>query len=121
MASKEQGSVALGRDNNTKFFHHYENFRKNLNTIWDIKVEDRTSVSSFKEKVEAGVRHFQNIFSSQAGFPIQEILEVVGKFPSVFTKEMNQSLREEVTEVELLVSLSSMKNGKSLGPDRFPS
>jgi len=44
---------------------------------------------------------------------------VVGKFPSVFTEEMNQSLKEEVSKKELFLALSSMQNGKSLGPDGF--
>jgi hypothetical protein len=44
-------------------------------------------------------------------------MEVVGKFPSVFSKEMNLSLEEEVMEPKLRVALFSMKNGKIPGPD----
>jgi hypothetical protein len=44
-------------------------------------------------------------------------MEVVGKFPTVFSEEMNLSLEEEVTEPELREALFSMKNGKIPGPD----
>jgi hypothetical protein len=43
-------------------------------------------------------------------------LEVVGKFPNVFTNEMNLSLEEEVSEPKLKETLFSMSNGKILGP-----
>jgi len=46
-------------------------------------------------------------------------LEVVGKFPVVFSEEMSHSLKEEVTEEELCSTLSSMQNEKSLGVDGF--
>jgi hypothetical protein len=42
-------------------------------------------------------------------------MEVVGKFPTVFSEEMNLSLEEEVKEPELRASLFSMKNGKIPG------
>jgi hypothetical protein len=67
-------------DNNTKKNHHFANHRKKLNTIWEIKNEEDVLVSSFREKVESGVRFFENIFQSPRRFPIQEILEVVTKF-----------------------------------------
>jgi len=49
--------------------------------------------------------------------PIQEIMNVVSKFPSIFTKEMNQALEEEVYEVAVQAALFSMQNGKSPGQD----
>jgi hypothetical protein len=41
-------------DNNTKYFHQYANFKRNLNTIWDIKDEENQVVISFKEKEKWG-------------------------------------------------------------------
>jgi hypothetical protein len=40
-------------DNNTQFFHQFTNYRRNHNSIWEIKNGNGESVSSFKEKVEA--------------------------------------------------------------------
>jgi hypothetical protein len=93
------------------------NLKRNINTIWEIKNEDGSISSSFQEKAEAGASFFAKLFATPEGCPIQEILEVVSKFQPVFSTEMNQVLEEEVTEVELLVALTSMKNGKSPGPD----
>jgi hypothetical protein len=85
-------------DNNTKFFHQFANYRRNLNTIWEIKDEQGNVAVSFEDKENLGVNFFNNIFSAPPGCPIQEILEVVRKFPIVFSEEMNLSLEEEVTE-----------------------
>jgi hypothetical protein len=104
-------------DNNTKFFHQFVNYRRNLNTIWEIKDEEGNVAVSFEDKSNLGVNFFSNLFSAPPGCPIQEIMEVVGKFPTVFSEDMNLSLEEEVTESELRVALFSMKNGKIPGPD----
>jgi hypothetical protein len=78
---KEQDLWIKVGDNNTNFFHHYANFRRNINTIWDIKEENGEVVYTFKEKAELGIRHFKNLFYAQVRCPIQEILEVVQNFP----------------------------------------
>jgi hypothetical protein len=57
-------------DNNTKFFHHYANQRRNINSIWEIKNEEGNLVSSFQEKAEAGAKFFENLFSALVGCPI---------------------------------------------------
>jgi hypothetical protein len=41
-----------GGDDNTKFFNQFDNYRKNLNTIWEIKNEEGRIVSSFEETIE---------------------------------------------------------------------
>ena len=55
-------------------------------------------VSSFKEKVEAGERFFKNLFKESEGCNIQEILKVINLFPRLINEEMNNLLKEEVTE-----------------------
>jgi len=34
------------RENNSKFFNNYENFQKNINTIWEIEDQDGNIVNS---------------------------------------------------------------------------
>jgi hypothetical protein len=104
-------------EKNTKYFHQFANFKRNINTNWEIKNEGRTMSSSFHEKKEVGERFLKKLFFALEGYPIQEVLEVVSKFQLVFSLKMNRDLEEEVTEEKLLVSLSSMKNGKNPGPD----
>jgi hypothetical protein len=57
-------------DNNTKLFHHFSNHGRNLNTIWEIKNEEGSMVSSFQEKAEGGARYFEKPFHTPVGFPI---------------------------------------------------
>lgn len=57
----------------------------------------------------------QNLYEEKEGFPIKEILEVLSVFPTAFSEDMNKV--EEVTEEEVLGSLSSMKKGESSGHD----
>jgi hypothetical protein len=38
-------------DNNTKLFHQFLKFRKNVNTIWEVKVVNKGITRFFKEKV----------------------------------------------------------------------
>ena len=58
-------------------------------------------VSSFNEKSEAGKSFFKILFKELEGCNIQEILKVINLFPRLIDEEMNNSLREEVTEEEL--------------------
>jgi hypothetical protein len=104
-------------DNNTKFFHQFVNFRRNLNTIWEIKDEQGNVAASFEDKEKLGVNFFSNLFSAPPPrCPIQEILEVVGKFPTIFSEEMNLSLEEEVTEPELKASFVLHEEWKNPRP-----
>ena len=85
-------------DNNTNFFHNFANKRRNQNTISTIKDMTGDMVSSFKEKAEAGEGFFKNLFKEPTGCNIQEILEVINLFPRMIDEEMNNLLKEEVTE-----------------------
>jgi hypothetical protein len=99
-------------DNNMKFFHNFSNHRKNTNTIWEIKDDEGSKASTFREKDEVGACHFEKLFEAPEGFQIQEILEVVNKFPRAFTEDMNKYLDEEVSEDELKGALFTMQSGK---------
>jgi hypothetical protein len=74
-------------------------------------------VTSFKEKAEEGTRFFHSMFREPRGHPIQEILQVISKFPTVFSEEMNHSLCEEALEVKVQESLFSTQKRKSPRPD----
>ena len=94
-------------DNNTIFFHHSTNHRKNINSIWEVHDPKGVVISSFKKKAEEGVRHFNNLFKDPQGCLIQEILHILQEEPRSIMVEMNDFLSAEVTEEELLDTLSS--------------
>ena len=72
-------------------------------------------VSSFKEKAEAGEGFFKNLFKEPAGCNIEEILEVINLFPRMIDEEMNNLLKEEVTNEELDKVVYFCQKGKSQG------
>ena len=74
-------------------------------------------VSSFNEKLEVGKSFFKTLFKEPEGCNIQEILKAINLFPILIDEEMNNSLREEVTEEELEKIVSSIQKGKILGLD----
>ena len=94
------------------------NYRRNLNSIWEIKDEKGKAAASFEEKETFGEKIFNNLFLDPPGCLIQEILKVVGKFPTFFTDEINLSLEEEVSKPELKAIFFSMRNGKSPSPNK---
>jgi hypothetical protein len=78
------------------------------------------TVSSFQDKAEAGASLFENLFQASTGCRNQVILEVVSKFPAIFSEESNQAIEGEFSKLEAHDALFSMQNGKSLSPDGFP-
>jgi hypothetical protein len=49
------------RDENTKFFHHCSNGRKNRKAIWNIGKEDGSLASSFGDIAFKGVSFFKSL------------------------------------------------------------
>lgn len=85
-------------DNNTKFFHKYASYRKNLNSIQEIKDQNGQKVSSFEEIAEAREGFFSSLFKEPEGCPIAEILKVIDLFLGSFSKDMNESLQDEISK-----------------------
>ena len=106
-------------DKNTKKIHRFASQRNNINNVCEISNRQGRMVRSFEDKVEAGMDFFQNIFKEPEGCPIQEILEVLGFYPRMITKEMNEELTKEISEEEIRHTLHTFQKGKSPRPDGF--
>jgi mannosylglycoprotein endo-beta-mannosidase len=106
-------------DSNTKFFHKYANFRKNLNAIWEVDNHDGEMEKNFGGKVIASRSYFIMLFREPPRCPIEEMLSMLRLFLKVFTEEVNLALEEKVTESKLQFTLLSMKKGKIHGFDGF--
>ena len=92
---------------------------RNMNTISTIKDMNGKLVYSFKEKAKSRGRFFTNLFSELEGCNIQEILKILILFPRLINEQMNNSLKEEVSEEELEKIVYSFQKGKSPDPDGF--
>jgi hypothetical protein len=88
-------------DNNTKYFHIFASFRRETNSIWEIKDDQGKKVTSFEEIADEGKNHFSNLFKEPVGCPIAKILKVINLFPSFISDEMNFSLQEEISKKEI--------------------
>jgi mannosylglycoprotein endo-beta-mannosidase len=104
------------RDTNTKFFHAYENGRKQVNPIWEI-TEDGTSVASQNGLQNKSLGYFQSLFKSQKNLTISNQLTVIRAYPRIFSKEEGQKIVDPVTLPELLSTLKGFTVSKSPGPD----
>jgi len=101
------------RDTNTKFFHAYENGRKQVNPIWEI-TEDGTSVASQNGLQNKSLGYFQSLFNSQKNLTISNQLTVISAYPRIFSKEEGQKIVDPVTLPELLSTLKGFTISKVL-------
>eukprot|EP00253_Pinus_taeda_P029779 PITA_29779 len=76
---------------NTKFFHKHANGKKAINTIWELKDLEGTSVHSFRELVALACSHFQNIYKSPPYTSLAEVMRTMQLFPGFVEQEMNRS------------------------------
>lgn len=117
---KRQAIWLSSGDENTKFFHGYAKGRKAQKAIWEMQDDRGIKVTDFEGLSSMGVNHFKNIFSAQQGTSIAEIVKIVGLFPHFVDDEGNDSLRKEVSALELIVTLQYLQKDKSSGPDGWP-
>jgi hypothetical protein len=68
-------------DRNTKFFHAYATSRKQNNTIWEIRKEDGTVITSNQDLQLEVVEYFQNIYKAQSNLCITDQLALLKNYP----------------------------------------
>ena len=106
-----------GGDENTKFFQAYARGRRMGNTIWELRKEEGTVVSSFDGLSAMGVEHFQSLYCAQEESSIAKIVKIASLFPCFVEEADNRMLMEEVSEEELGTVLHSFQKDKLPGPD----
>jgi hypothetical protein len=67
-------------ENNSKFFHNFSNQRQIHNTIFEIKVTNGISVSSFDGITNVGIGYFSSILNKPSEGSISETLNVINIF-----------------------------------------
>jgi len=73
METQEQG--IMGGNENTKFFHKYANYRKNINSIWKTDKRDGTWDTNFKN-IALGAKHFSSLFKENTCATIAEVIRL---------------------------------------------
>eukprot|EP00253_Pinus_taeda_P007836 PITA_07836 len=104
-------------DENTKFFHNYAKGQKNANTIWKLRDQNGREASSFEDLSRMGKAHFQNLFTSQGGITLAEVIRIAQCFPRFIEEDEAGSLMDVVTKEEVEHIVKSMAKDKSPGPD----
>eukprot|EP01018_Ginkgo_biloba_P002192 Gb_33330 [translate_table: standard] len=104
-------------DKDTKFFHQFANFRKNVNTIWKIHCLNGTVATGFDELSQLGVDHFKVLYKEENKTTIAEVVKMSSFFPSFVGEEDNVSLTKEITVDELQGVMVSLQKDKSPGPN----
>jgi hypothetical protein len=83
-------------NNNTNFFHSYENHHKNLILIVEIENVKGQKVSSFEDITKAVVDYFSSLFLDPPGCPILETLKVIDLIPRKINVEINESFQDDI-------------------------
>eukprot|EP00253_Pinus_taeda_P025838 PITA_25838 len=104
-------------DENTRFFHNYAKGRKSGNTIWSLKDEEGSEVSSFTELASLGKRHFERIFADSGEASIAQVLRTAQCFPRFVEEEEAEDLSRPVSKEEVEAAMKIMAKDKSPGPD----
>lgn len=77
------------RDNNTKYFHNYENMRRKDNYIWDILNHQSMSFFTTVDIQGEVVHYFKEIFCQRQGlFVVDQIWGIV-EYPQMFDVDTN--------------------------------
>jgi hypothetical protein len=101
-------------DQNTKYFQNFANYRRNYNTIWELRDANGVSIAGFKELATLGVKHFQGLFKENAQVKMGEMLQMIALFPRMIEEEDVKDLFHEVSKEELQVIIASFKKDKIL-------
>eukprot|EP00253_Pinus_taeda_P010417 PITA_10417 len=104
-------------DENTRFFHNYAKGRKSANTIWSLKDEEGSEVSSFTKLASLGKRHFERIFADSGEASIAQVLRTAQCFPRFVEEEEAEDLSRPVSKEEVEAAMKIMAKDKSPGPD----
>ena len=83
------------------FFHNFTNYRKNLNSIWNIVDDNGIIVEGFDNIGAAGVNHIGTLFHYDNNLSLPDIMKIAQNFPTSVSKEENDDLMASVTINEL--------------------
>jgi hypothetical protein len=98
-------------DNNTIFSHNYANFKKNVNTIWEIDLPNGLMVKYFKDISSASKNHLQALFKDPDNANIPKLLRSINYFLGLNVELDVESTKEELKEV-----FTSFKKAKNPRP-----
>ena len=90
-----------------------QNYRKNLNSILDLKDDDRNWVCYQNDLEKVLVDHFSKHFKDPNGSTITSQLKVLNKFPSFFTEQEGLHVGRVVYMKELEGVLKQFSKDKS--------
>jgi hypothetical protein len=105
-------------DRITAFFHSYASERKKRNRIKKLKKDDGGEVKEEAEMAAVVTNYFRDLFSSNTGHRVNELLEKVT--PRV-TNEMNELLVREFSAEEVKAALDCIGDLKAPGLDGLPA
>lgn len=76
-------------DRNTKFFHGYENHRRQVNTIWGIKDSNGFMVQSLPKIQQAKTKFFEDASKTRDARAIEDKIWGFDSYPTMFDSDKN--------------------------------
>jgi hypothetical protein len=89
-------------DENTNKIHHYENHRRNVNTIWMMRNGEGEEANSFEDLGKLELEHFGDVCKEDSKATIVQVVKMTTFFPSFVNDMSNESLMEEVASIAQL-------------------
>ncbi|PNY08539.1 ribonuclease H [Trifolium pratense] len=105
-------------DKNTKFFHQKASQRRRKNTIEAIKDQMDVTHTNLDEIETIFLNHFQQLFTSQPIFNVDNTVQVV---KNRVDQNMYEHLNNDFTEEEVFQAIKDMKSLAAPGPDGLPA
>jgi hypothetical protein len=106
-----------GGDKNSRYFHRFASARRAKKHIWDIDVEDGSTLHTQEDIKTAAVKHYKTLFQVTSAPNLTAQVALANRFPTLVTNEEALALESTCTLEEVLAVLKGFKKEKSPGPD----
>jgi hypothetical protein len=105
-------------DKNTKFFHMKASQRRKRNKIIELRDDNGTSWTDYKDIERVLLNHFNTLFQRQQTQNIESTVEVV---KDKLSQDMKEYLEAAFSEFEVYNAIKEMKSMAAPGPDGLPA
>jgi hypothetical protein len=73
------------------------NFRRSVNTIWEVELVGFSWVNSFKDIVKGSMEHFHPLFKDRDTSNIEAMMKLIRTFPKCLDQKLNGALIFQVS------------------------
>ena len=114
---KSRALWILEGDANTKFFHRYSSFRRNINSIHELRNGEGETRKDIKELKRGAISFFSNIYKKDSSSNLASQLRVLNIYPRLFHEDEVRCIGKSMTLEEVKEVVKCFVRDKIPGPD----